>query len=130
VSFSSLLALASYSSFFNVLAASVSRVLELFLVCNKKGGFCAADFVIEFFGEVYIYLYINPRMKCNSALNMSTCNRFRFTLLGGGMKNKMVLSIYKITAKIKLLSFTTSCWKNQRYCFINLNFVNKIFGLT
>jgi hypothetical protein len=69
-------------------------------------------------------------MKCNSALNMSTCNRVRFTLLGDGMKNKMVLSIYKITAKIKLLSFTTSCWKDQRYCFINLNFVNKIFDLT
>jgi hypothetical protein len=33
----------------------------------------------------------------------------RFTLLGDGMKSKMVLNIYKTTVKIKLLSFTTLC---------------------
>ncbi|AQK69766.1 hypothetical protein ZEAMMB73_Zm00001d015930 [Zea mays] len=60
-----------------------SDILGLGVVCNKKGGFGVDDFVVEFLG--------------------------RFTLLGDGMKSKMVLNIYKTTVKIKLLSFTTLC---------------------
>ena len=49
-------------------------------------------------------------------MNLLICNLCRFTLLGDGMKSKMVLSIYRTTAKIRLLSFTTLCQKDQRYC--------------
>lgn len=94
----------------------MAYLLHLFqglgVVCNKKGGFGVDDFVVEFFGEVCFIFYIHPfcLTRGNMVLiNMSICNHCRFTLLGDGMKSKMVSSIYKTTVKIKLLSFTTSC---------------------
>jgi hypothetical protein len=129
---SSLLALASYFSLFNILVASVSRVLELF--ATKRVDLVQTTLLLNSL-ERYAFictfiLELNASMQHRIECRVSTCNHFRFTLLGDGMKSRMVLSIYKITAKIKLLSFTTSCWKDQRYYFINVNFMKKIFDLT
>lgn len=95
----------------------MTRLVHLFqglgVVCNKKGGFGVDDFVVEFFGEVCLsfkYSSILPRTRGSSiAMNMLIYKHCRFTLLGDGMKSKMVLNISKTTAKIKLLSFTTLC---------------------
>ena len=107
-------------AFTNVLVFSTC-LLHLFqglgVVCNKKGGFGEDDFVVEFFGEVCFIFYINLFHLTRGniiAMDMSICKHCRFTLLGDGMKSKMVSSIYKTTVKIKLLSFTTLCQKGQR----------------
>jgi hypothetical protein len=62
-------------------------------------------------GRYALVFNIHPFLSRGSsiAMNMSICKHCRFTLLGDGMKSKMVLNIYKTTAKIKLLSFTTLC---------------------